>query len=84
MCQILFAVRQRRKPGPADQDGRPARPDVAHQDLARPGHPLGTLVPPREGMDNIYNTEIGKSLFPRLRDSSLWAGGESCNLGKRL
>ena len=30
------------------------------------------------------STEIGKSLFPRLRDSPLGAGGESRNLGKRL
>ena len=30
-------------------------------------------------------TEIGfLSLYPRLRDSPLGAGGESCNLGKRL
>ena len=50
---IPFAVRQRRQPGPADQDGGPARPHVAHQDLARPGHPLGALVPPREGRDLI-------------------------------
>ena len=29
-------------------------------------------------------TEIGQSLFPRLRDSPLGEGGKSRNLGKRL
>ena len=32
----------------------------------------------------LLNTEIGLSLFPRLRDSPPAPRGESCNLGKRL
>ena len=44
-----IAVRQRRQPGPADQGGGPARTDVAHQDLARPRHPLRARLPPRQG-----------------------------------
>ena len=34
--------------------------------------------------EKIWNTEVGQSLFPRLRDSLPTPTGESRNLGKRL
>ena len=37
-----------------------------------------------EGQERGQDTEIGQSLFPRLRNSPLGTGGQSRNLEKRL
>ena len=63
VVHLLIAVRQRRQPGPADQGGGPARPDVAHQDLPRPRHTLGARLPPRQGEEQCLVLPLGPLEF---------------------